>query len=110
MVSTGPKSILLSVPAQLAPGYYRVKTGVTSDEAETRIVRSTVSTIRMQPIEVVKGGGKPLMAKAEVFLADDSHRENESGNVDVSEGLSSRWVFRCIRQRPQVTRGMFPHL
>lgn len=78
--------ILLSVPAQLAPGYYQVKLEITSDEAETQ--DCPVNDIHNQDaayIEVVKGEEKPLMAKAEVFLVDDSHEKIEGGSVDVSK-------------------------
>lgn len=78
--------ILLSVPAQLAPGYYQVKLEITSDEAETQ--DCPVNGIHDQDaayIEVVKGEEKPLMAKAVVFLADDSHGKIETGSVDVSK-------------------------
>lgn len=78
--------ILLSVPAQLAPGYYQVKLEITSDEAETQ--DCPVNGIHDQDaayIEVVKGEEKPLMEKAEVFLADDSHGKIENGSVDVSK-------------------------
>ncbi len=78
--------ILLSVPAQLAPGYYQVKLEITSDEAETQ--DCPVNGIHDQDaayIEVVKGEEKPLMAKAEVFLADDSNEKIETGSVDVSK-------------------------
>ena len=78
--------ILLPVPAQLAPGYYQVKLEITSDEAETQ--DCPVNDIHDQDaayIEVVKGEEKPLMAKAEVFLADDSHEKIEAGSIDVSK-------------------------
>lgn len=78
--------ILLSVPAQLAPGYYQVKLEITSDEAETQ--DCPVNDIHDQDaayIEVVKGEEKPLMAKAEVFLADDAHEKIEAGSIDVSK-------------------------
>lgn len=78
--------ILLSVPAQLAPGYYQVKLEITSDEAETQ--DCPVNGIHDQDaayIEVVKGEEKPLMAKAEVFLADDAHQKIEGRSVDVSK-------------------------
>ena len=78
--------ILLPVPAQLAPGYYQVKLEITSDEAETQ--NCPVNGIHDQDaayIEVVKGEEKPLMAKAEVFLADDSHEKIEAGSIDVSK-------------------------
>lgn len=78
--------ILLSVPAQLAPGYYQVKLEITSDEAETQ--DCPVNGIHDQDaayIEVVKGEEKPLMAKAEVFLADDAHVKIETRSVDVSK-------------------------
>ena len=48
--------ILLSVPAQIAPGYYQVKLEITSDEAETQ--DCPVNGIHDQDaayIEVVKG-------------------------------------------------------
>lgn len=78
--------ILLPVPAQLAPGYYQVKLEITSDEAETQ--DCPVNDIHDQDaayIEVVKGEEKPLMAKAEVFLADDAHEKIEAGSIDVSK-------------------------
>ena len=78
--------ILLPVPAQLAPGYYQVKLEITSDEAETQDY--PVNDIHDQDaayIEVVKGEEKPLMAKAEVFLADDAHEKIEAGSIDVSK-------------------------
>lgn len=78
--------ILLPVPAQLAPGYYQVKLEITSDEAETQ--DCPVNDIHDQDaayIEVVKGEEKSLMAKAEVFLADDAHEKIEAGSIDVSK-------------------------
>ena len=78
--------ILLPVPAQLAPGYYQVKLEITSDEAETQ--DCPLNGIHDQDaayIEVVKGEEKPLMAKAEVFLADDAHEKIEAGSIDVSK-------------------------
>ena len=67
-------------------GYYQVKLEITSDEAETQ--DCPLNGIHDQDaayIEVVKGEEKPLMAKAEVFLTDDSHEKIESGSVDVSK-------------------------
>ena len=63
-----------------------MKLEITSDEAETQ--DCPVNGIHDQDaayIEVVKGEEKPLMAKTEVFLADDSHGKIETGSVDVSK-------------------------
>lgn len=78
--------IVLSLPAGLAPARYEVRLEISTDEAET--LRYPVNNIHDKDaayIEVIKAQERPLMAKAEVFLADDSNERIASGSIDISK-------------------------
>ena len=78
--------ILLSLPSNLSPGCYEVKLIISGDEAETMFYPVNLIHDREAAfIQVEKAQEKPLMAKAEVFLADDSHEKIESGTIDMTK-------------------------
>lgn len=78
--------ILLSLPSNLSPGCYEVKLIISGDEAETMFYPVNLIHDREAAfILVEKAQEKPLMAKAEVFLADDSHEKIESGSIDMTK-------------------------
>lgn len=77
--------IQLSLPRSLAAGRYEVQLELSVDEAETLLY--PVNNIHDKDaayIEVAEAKEKPLMAKAEVFLADDSNDKIEGGSIDMS--------------------------
>lgn len=77
--------ITLSIPASLAPARYEVQLEMTGDEAET--LHYPILNIHDRDtayIDVVKGQDRPIMAKAEIFLADDSNSKVESGSIDIT--------------------------
>ena len=77
--------IVLSLPSGIAIGRYEVKLETSTDEAET--LPCPINNIHDKDaayIEVVKAQERPLMAKAEVFLADDSNEKIASGSIDIS--------------------------
>ena len=77
--------IVLSLPAGIAIGRYEVKLETSTDEAET--LPCPINNIHDKDaayIDVVKAQERPLMAKAEVFLADDSNEKIASGSIDIS--------------------------
>ena len=77
--------IVLSLPSGIAIGRYEVKLEISADEAET--LPCPINNIHDKDaayIEVVKAQERPLMAKAEVFLADDSNEKIASGSIDIS--------------------------
>ena len=77
--------IVLSLPSGIAIGRYEVKLETSTDEAET--LPCPINNIHDKDaayIEVVKAQERPLMEKAEVFLADDSNEKIASGNIDIS--------------------------
>lgn len=76
--------ITLAIPASLAPARYEVQLELTGDEAET--LHYPINNIHDRDaayINVVKGQDRPIMAKAEIFLADDSNSKVESGSIDI---------------------------
>ena len=78
--------IVLSLPSGIAIGRYEVKLEISADEAET--LPCPINNIHDKDaayIEVVKAQERPLMAKAEVFLADDSNDRVASGSIDISK-------------------------
>ena len=77
--------IVLSLPSGIAIGRYEVKLEISADEAET--LPCPINNIHDKDaayIEVVKAQERPLMEKAEVFLADDSNEKIASGSIDIS--------------------------
>lgn len=89
--------VLLSLPRTLTAGRYEVKLELSGDEAETYLYPlNNIHDREVAYIEVAEAKEKPLMAKAEVFLADDSNEKVEGGCIDVSSmplfkiGLSLR--------------------
>lgn len=77
--------IVLSLPSSIAIGRYEVKLETSTDEAET--LPCPINNIHDKDaayIEVVKAQERPLMEKAEVFLADDSNEKIASGSIDIS--------------------------
>ena len=77
--------IVLSLPSGIAIGRYEVKLETSTDEAET--LPCPINNIHDKDaayIEVVKAQERPLMEKAEVFLADDSNEKIASGSIDIS--------------------------
>lgn len=77
--------IQLSLPRSLAAGRYEVQLELSADEAETLLY--PVNNIHDKDaayIEVAEAKEKPLMAKAEVFLAGDSNDKIEGGSIDMS--------------------------
>ena len=77
--------IVLSLPSGIAIGRYEVKLETSADEAET--LPCPINNIHDKDaayIEVVKAQERPLMEKAEVFLADDSNEKIASGSIDIS--------------------------
>lgn len=77
--------IVLSLPSGIAIGRYEVKLETSTDEAET--LPCPINNIHDKDaayIEVVKAQDRPLMEKAEVFLADDSNEKIASGSIDIS--------------------------
>lgn len=77
--------IVLSLPSGIAIGRYEVKLEISADEAET--LPCPINNIHDKDaayIEVVKAQERPLIEKAEVFLADDSNEKIASGNIDIS--------------------------
>ena len=78
--------IVLSLPSGIAIGRYEVKLETSTDEAET--LPCPINNIHDKDaayIEVVKAQERPLMEKAEVFLADDSNEKIASGSIDISK-------------------------
>ena len=77
--------IVLSLPSGIAIGRYEVKLETSADEAET--LPCPINNIHDKDaayIDVVKAQERPLMEKAEVFLADDSNEKIASGSIDIS--------------------------
>lgn len=77
--------ITLSIPASLVPARYEVQLEMTGDEAET--LHYPILNIHDRDaayIDVVKRQDRPIMAKAEIFLADDSNSKVESGSIDIT--------------------------
>ena len=77
--------IVLSLPSGIAIGRYEVKLETSTDEAET--LPCPINNIHDKDaayIDVVKAQERPLMEKAEVFLADDSNEKIASGSIDIS--------------------------
>ncbi len=78
--------IVLSLPSNLAPGRYEVMLQMFADEAETQPYPiNNIHDKDAAYIEVLKAQDKPLMAKAEVFLADDSNERVQAGTIDMSK-------------------------
>ncbi len=78
--------VVLSLPATLAPARYEVRLVASVDEAETQLCPiNNIHDRDAAYIEVTKAQEKPLMAKVEVFLADDSHEKVESGSIDMTQ-------------------------
>ena len=78
--------IFLSLPARLTPARYQVRLILSADEAETHFY--PINHIHDQYpayIEVVEAPDKPLIAKAEVFWADDSNDKIASNSLNLSE-------------------------
>ena len=76
---------MLSLPSSIAIGRYEVKLEISADEAET--LPCPINNIHDKDaayIDVVKAQERPLMAKTEVFLADDSNEKIASGSIDIS--------------------------
>ena len=79
--------VVLQLPASLAPAQYEVRLQASTDEAET--LPCPINNIHDKDaayIEVMEAQERPLMAKVEVFIADDSNDKIESGYIDVSKG------------------------
>ena len=79
--------VVLQLPASLAPAQYEVRLQASTDEAET--LPCPINNIHDKDaayIEVMEAQERPLMAKVEVFIADDSNDKIESGYIDVSQG------------------------
>lgn len=78
--------VVLSLPATLAPARYEVRLVASVDEAETQLCPiNNIHDRDAAYMEVTKAQEKPLMAKVEVFLADDSHEKVESGSIDMTQ-------------------------
>lgn len=78
--------VALSLPANLAPARYTVRLEITTDEAETQYCAvNNIHDKDVAYIDVVKAPERPLMAKAEVFFADDTNDRVASGSIDVSK-------------------------
>lgn len=78
--------ITLSLPTNLSPGRYEVELLLSADKEGTLFYPIHKIHDKDVPyIEVVEAQEKPLMAKVEVFLADDSNNKIESGSVDLSQ-------------------------
>lgn len=79
--------VVLQLPVSLAPAQYEVRLQASTDEAET--LPCPINNIHDKDaayIEVMEAQERPLMAKVEVFIADDSNDKIESGYIDVSQG------------------------
>ena len=77
--------VVLYIPANIAPARYEIRLELSADEAES--IRYPINNIHDKDlafIDVIKAQEKPLMAKAEVFLADDSHTKITSDSIDIS--------------------------
>ena len=78
--------ITLSLSTSLAPGRYEVKLLLSADKEGTLFYSIHKIHDKDVPcIEVIEAQEKPLMAKVEMFLADDSNNKIESGSVDLSQ-------------------------
>ena len=78
--------ITLSLPTNLSPGRYEVKLLLSADKEGTLFYPINKIHDKDVPyIEVIEAQEKPLMAKVEVFLVDDSNNKIESGSVDLSQ-------------------------
>ena len=78
--------ITISLPTNLSPGRYEVKLLLSADKEGTLFYPIHKIHDKDVPcIEVVEAQEKPLMAKVEVFLADDSNNKIASGSVDLSQ-------------------------
>ena len=77
--------IELSVPAHLAPNRYQIRLALSADEVDTLFYPiNPIHDKDTAYIEVVEAPERPLIAKAEVFFADDSNDRIESNTVDAS--------------------------
>lgn len=77
--------VVLYIPANIAPARYEIRLELSADEAES--ICYPINNIHDKDlafIDVIKAQEKPLMAKAEVFLADDSHTKITSDSIDIS--------------------------
>ena len=78
--------VALSLPANLAPARYAVRLEITTDEAETQhCAINNIHDKDVAYIDVVRAPERPLMAKTEVFFADDTNDRVSSGSIDVSK-------------------------
>lgn len=78
--------ITISLPTNLSPGRYEVKLLLSADKEGTLFYPIHKIHDKDVPyIEVIEAQEKPLMAKVEVFLADDSNNKIASGSVDLSQ-------------------------
>ena len=78
--------ITLSLPTNLSPGRYEVKLLLSADKEGTLFYPINKIHDKDVPyIEVIEAQENPLMAKVEVFLADDSNNKIEGGSVDLSQ-------------------------
>lgn len=78
--------IVLALPTHLAPGRYKVQLELTADEDGTqRYPINPIHDCDTAYLEVAKAEERPLLAKAEVFLADDSNDKVEEGYIDLAK-------------------------
>lgn len=77
--------LTLSLPSQLAPARYEVRLMLWADAAETQPYPiNNIHDKDAAYITVTEAQARPLMAKAEVFLADDANDKIALGSIDMN--------------------------
>lgn len=78
--------ITLSLHASLVPGRYEARLLLSADAEESLFYPiNNIHDKEVPYIDIAEAEDKPLMAKVEVFLADDSNDKIENGSVDLSQ-------------------------
>lgn len=78
--------LTLSLPSQLAPARYEVRLMLWGDAAETQPYPiNNIHDKDAAYITVTEAQARPLMAKAEVFLADDANDKIALGSIDMNK-------------------------
>lgn len=78
--------LTLSLPSQLDPARYEVRLMLWADAAETQPYPiNNIHDKDAAYITVTEAQARPLMAKAEVFLADDANDKIALGSIDMNK-------------------------
>lgn len=78
--------LTLSLPSQLNPARYEVRLMLWADAAETQPYPiNNIHDKDAAYITVTEAQARPLMAKAEVFLADDANDKIALGSIDMNK-------------------------